>query len=304
MIANEFRFLGGSIGRVARRTVSRRRTPCNGRAATDPRHHGVRGHPDAGGHSRLRPDDRDLPAIMDHRAAGLPYLVHLRHPTTGGVYASWGSLGHVTVAEPGAPDRVPRPQGLRGARRAPLPRRRPDRGEPRRQGSHRRRRRRRGASHAGRSSPRRPGRPAEAREPCRVAPAGSLDPSRSAWSSIELTRAPDRAGVRDLLRVLQERDRFGCRGTDEGEHDAAVLLALTRIDGEPCVVVGQDRSSPGRRLPWVRPHCARRAGRWAWPRSSASPSLPSSTPRAPNSPPAEEGAVAGEIARCLARWPR
>ena len=24
------------------------------------------------------------------------------HPTTGGVYASWGSLGHVTVAEPGA----------------------------------------------------------------------------------------------------------------------------------------------------------------------------------------------------------
>ena len=41
-------------------------------------------------------------ALMDHRAAGLPYLVHLRHPTTGGVYASWGSLGHVTVAEPGA----------------------------------------------------------------------------------------------------------------------------------------------------------------------------------------------------------
>ena len=41
-------------------------------------------------------------AVMAHRAAGLPYLVHLRHPTTGGVYASWGSLGHVTVAEPGA----------------------------------------------------------------------------------------------------------------------------------------------------------------------------------------------------------
>ena len=41
-------------------------------------------------------------AIMDHSAAGLPYLVHLRHPTTGGVFASWGSLGHITVAEPGA----------------------------------------------------------------------------------------------------------------------------------------------------------------------------------------------------------
>ena len=41
-------------------------------------------------------------AIADHRKAGLPYLVYLRHPTTGGVLASWGSLGHVTAAEPGA----------------------------------------------------------------------------------------------------------------------------------------------------------------------------------------------------------
>ncbi|MFD4998041.1 carboxyl transferase domain-containing protein, partial [Streptomyces buecherae] len=41
-------------------------------------------------------------AIAAHKAAGLPYLVHLRHPTTGGVFASWGSLGHVTTAEPGA----------------------------------------------------------------------------------------------------------------------------------------------------------------------------------------------------------
>ena len=41
-------------------------------------------------------------AVTRHKAAGLPYLVYLRHPTTGGVMASWGSLGHVTVAEPGA----------------------------------------------------------------------------------------------------------------------------------------------------------------------------------------------------------
>ncbi|MGH3424537.1 MAG: carboxyl transferase domain-containing protein, partial [Nocardioidaceae bacterium] len=41
-------------------------------------------------------------AICQHKAAGHPYLVYLRHPTTGGVMASWGSLGHVTVAEPGA----------------------------------------------------------------------------------------------------------------------------------------------------------------------------------------------------------
>src|SRR5208282_4717292 len=41
-------------------------------------------------------------AVRLHRQAHLPYLVYLRHPTTGGVFASWGSLGHVTIAEPGA----------------------------------------------------------------------------------------------------------------------------------------------------------------------------------------------------------
>jgi acetyl-CoA carboxylase carboxyl transferase subunit beta len=49
-------------------------------------------------------------AIAEHKAAGLPYLVYLRHPTTGGVLASWGSLGPLTVA-------APRPRnGLQGAR--------------------------------------------------------------------------------------------------------------------------------------------------------------------------------------------
>ena len=41
-------------------------------------------------------------AVATHKSAGLPYLVYLRHPTTGGVMASWGSLGHITVAEPEA----------------------------------------------------------------------------------------------------------------------------------------------------------------------------------------------------------
>ncbi|HEX5771619.1 MAG TPA: carboxyl transferase domain-containing protein, partial [Nocardioidaceae bacterium] len=30
-------------------------------------------------------------AIAEHKTAGLPYLVYLRNPTTGGVMASWGS---------------------------------------------------------------------------------------------------------------------------------------------------------------------------------------------------------------------
>src|ERR1041384_1322367 len=41
-------------------------------------------------------------AVQLHKHAHLPYLVYLRNPTTGGVFASWGSLGHFTAAEPGA----------------------------------------------------------------------------------------------------------------------------------------------------------------------------------------------------------
>lgn len=41
-------------------------------------------------------------AVADHKAAGMPYLVYLRHPTTGGVLASWASQGHMTFAERGA----------------------------------------------------------------------------------------------------------------------------------------------------------------------------------------------------------
>lgn len=41
-------------------------------------------------------------AVAAHKSAGHPYIVYLRNPTMGGVFASWGSLGHITFAEPGA----------------------------------------------------------------------------------------------------------------------------------------------------------------------------------------------------------
>ena len=40
-------------------------------------------------------------AVAAHKAAHLPYVAYLRHPTTGGVFASWASLGDLTIAEPG-----------------------------------------------------------------------------------------------------------------------------------------------------------------------------------------------------------
>lgn len=41
-------------------------------------------------------------AVRRLREAGLGFVVYLANPTTGGVFASWASLGHVTFAEPGA----------------------------------------------------------------------------------------------------------------------------------------------------------------------------------------------------------
>ena len=41
-------------------------------------------------------------AVRRLRAARLPYIVVLTNPTTGGVTASYGMLGDVHIAEPGA----------------------------------------------------------------------------------------------------------------------------------------------------------------------------------------------------------
>ena len=41
-------------------------------------------------------------AVQELRAAKLPYIVVLTHPTTGGVTASYAMLGDVHIAEPGA----------------------------------------------------------------------------------------------------------------------------------------------------------------------------------------------------------
>ncbi|MEM9317648.1 MAG: acetyl-CoA carboxylase, carboxyltransferase subunit beta [Pseudomonadota bacterium] len=45
---------------------------------------------------------RTTVAIQMLREAGLPYIVVLTHPTTGGVTASYAMLGDVQIAEPGA----------------------------------------------------------------------------------------------------------------------------------------------------------------------------------------------------------
>jgi acetyl-CoA carboxylase carboxyl transferase subunit beta len=45
---------------------------------------------------------KTIAALDELHESGLPLLAVLAHPTTGGVMASFASLGDVTIAEPGA----------------------------------------------------------------------------------------------------------------------------------------------------------------------------------------------------------
>ncbi len=299
VVLNEFRFLGGSIGRATadRITAAVRR-------ATAERLPLLAGT--ASGGTRMQEGTPAFvkmaeisAAVMDHRAAGLPYLAYLRHPTTGGVYASWGSLAHVTVGEPGAligflGPKVyaglfghPFPEGVQQAENLAV----------------------RGVIDAVVAPADLPG-VVDTALAVLVDPAGppQLAVRQSAddraptpvWESILRTRRPGRAGVRDLLRH-GATNTLRLRGTDEGEHDGSVLVALTRLDGQPCVLVGQDRMSQAAGAP-LGPGALREARRAM--RLAEELGLPLvtviDTPGAELSVHAEEHAMAGEIARCIA----
>ena len=302
VVANEFRFLAGSIGRDAA-----------GRITTAVRRATDEGLPllatTASGGTRMQ---EGTPAFVEmveitraigaHRAAGLPYLVHLRHPTTGGVYASWGSLGHITVAEPGALVGFLGPKVFVALHGEPFPA-----GVQRAENLAAK-----GVIDAVVSTEQLPELVDRSLrvllDPPEPPALPRRDPTaltaRPAWESVLLTRRSDRAGVRDLLRYGAS-DTLRLRGTDEGERDETVVVALTRLDGQPCVLVGQDRSrqGPGRAMGPAALREARRAMNLA-----EELRLPLvtviDTPGAELSPAAEERAVAGEIARCIATMTR
>jgi acetyl-CoA carboxylase carboxyl transferase subunit beta len=298
-VVNEFRFLAGSIGVAAADRLEHaiRRATAEGLpllAAT------------ASGGTRMQEGTpafvqmvRITDAIAAHRAAGLPYLVYLRHPTTGGVFASWGSLGHVTVGEPGAligflgpkvfqalygtafPPGVQTAENLadHGLLDAVLP-------------AHKL------ADIASRAltvltAPRRGLPPVEA------APEED-QPELPAWESIGRTRRPDRPGVRELLRFAAT-DVVPLNGTGQGEAQPGLMLVLARFSRMPCVLLGQDRASQDSEGP-LGP-AARRVARRGM-RLADELDLPLvsviDTPGAALSKDAEEGGLAGEIARCLA----
>ena len=72
----------------------------NAAAAGDLHRLGRRAH--AGGHAVADADGPHHPGAERLKDAGLPYIVVLTDPTTGGVTASYAMLGDVHLAEPNA----------------------------------------------------------------------------------------------------------------------------------------------------------------------------------------------------------
>jgi len=106
--------------------------------------------------------------------------------------------------------------------------------------------------------------------------------------------------VRALLRHAAT-DVLPLNGTGEGESDPSLLLALARFGGAPRVLLGQDRARQTLSDP-LGPAALRTARRGM--RLAQELNLPLftviDTAGAALSPEAEEGGLAGEIARCLA----
>ncbi|MDT5402219.1 MAG: acyl-CoA carboxylase subunit beta [Mycobacterium sp.] len=234
-------------------------------------------------------------AVELHKQAHLPYLVYLRHPTTGGVFASWGSLGHVTAAEPGALIGFLGPRVYEHLYGEPFPA-----GIQTAENLHRHgvidgvvpiELLRTTLDRALKVLSDEPGPPPEAPEPEPIADV-------PAWDSVESSRRPDRPGIGYLLRH-GTTERVLLSGTGGHGEAATTLLALARFGGQPAVVVGQQRGVGGG---LVGPQALREARRGM--ALAAGLRLPLvlviDTPGPALSAEAEEGGLAGEIANCLA----
>ena len=305
VIVSEFGFLGGSVGVECARRIHAavRRATTEGLA--------LLAAPASGG-TRMQEGTvafvhmvHITSALVAHRNAGLPYLVYLRHPTTGGVFASWGSLGDLTVAEPGALLGFLGPRVFEAMTGTEFPKDIQTAENL--------------AKHGLIDAVVAPDRLAElAGRALRVLRGSVVPPDSSAgsrglpepgqqlgdldgdvWAAVIRTRDQRRPGVRDLLKRVGN-DIVPMLGTAEGEQQGGLLLALASVAGVACLVIGQDRLGQRRYGP-IGPAGLRQVRRGI--RLAAELRLPIvsviDTPGASLSRSAEEGGLASEIARCV-----
>ncbi|CAN7605919.1 acetyl-coenzyme A carboxylase carboxyl transferase subunits beta/alpha [Mycolicibacterium frederiksbergense] len=290
VLACEFDFLAGSIGVAAAERITAAITRATAERLP------LLASPASGG-TRMQEGTvaflqmvKIAAAVELHKREHLPYIVYLRHPTTGGVFASWGSLGHVTAAEPGAligflGPRVYEhlygekfPPGVQTAEnlyahgvidgvvtldvlRSVLNRTLAVILDP-------------------------PGPPPPAPELADI-------PDIPAWDSVLASRRPDRPGAEYVLRHgATDPVVLSATNTSSGQ----TLLALARFGGQPAVVLGQ------RRLGMLGPEALREARRGMALAAGLRLPLVSfiDTAGPALSVEAEQDGLAGEIARCLA----
>lgn len=303
VIISEFRFLAGSIGQAAAERI------VNAVERATREGLPLLAGPASGG-TRMQEGTiaflsmvKISAAVRTHRQAGLPYLVYLRHPTTGGVMASWGSLGHITAAEPGALLGFLGPRVYEALHGTPFPENVQtsenlfDKGlidavVPPRQLSD-------VVDRALSILVTGPHAPIAAPATLSVEPSGA-----GAWESIGISRDPRRPDVRQLL-AYGARDVLPLNGTGQGEKDPGLQLALARFGQQSCVVIGHTRPRPSRTAASgqsaMGPASLREARRGM--RLAEELRLPLltiiDTAGAALSQEAEEGGLAGEIARSL-----
>ncbi|MEU2122640.1 acetyl-coenzyme A carboxylase carboxyl transferase subunits beta/alpha [Nocardia niwae] len=328
VIACEFGFLAGSVGvAAAERIVSavERATELGLPLVASPTSGGTRMQEGTVAFVQMV---KIAGAVAAHKSAGHPYVVYLRNPTMGGVFASWGSLGHITFAEPGAligflGPRVyqalygkPFPEGVQtaenlyrrgvidGVLTIPVFRRIAHRALSVFSGVQLP-----GSAAAQRYSEQPPLRESAA---VRVQAANCAEAERiqpgdeqiaaednPVWQSVLISRRPQRPGIRELLRHVTQRVPLS--GTGQGESDRTAVLALGRFRGQPCVVFGHDRrGQQGENT--MGPAALREARRsMALAQELRLPLLlVIDTVGAALSKEAEERGLAPEIARCIA----
>ncbi|MBF6171612.1 carboxyl transferase domain-containing protein [Nocardia blacklockiae] len=321
VIACEFGFLAGSVGvAAAERIVSavERATELGLPLVASPTSGGTRMQEGTVAFVQMV---KIAGAVAAHKAAGYPYLVYLRDPTMGGVFASWGSLGHMTFAEPGAligflgprvyaalygrpfPDGVQTAENLyrNGVIDGVVPVR------VFRRIAHRVLNVTTGvavddttaSASAEAASPPPESAAVSTTFPSEPSPPQQVSEVGSTWRSVERSRRADRPGIRELLR--HATDRVPLSGTGQGESDRTVVHALARLRGESCVVFGHDRTGQtGENT--MGPAALREARRSM--HLAAELRLPLvlviDTAGAALSQEAEERGLAPEIARCLA----
>jgi acetyl-CoA carboxylase carboxyl transferase beta subunit len=324
VVAGEFGFLGGSIGVATAERVARAFE-----RATDQRLPLV-ALPASGG-SRMQEGTLavvGMAKLADAagrlRAAGLTYVVCLTNPTMGGVLASWGSLGTVTFALPGAVagfagprvvelltgrplssrvqraetllaqgliDDVVAPDALRSRVAAVLAVTAGSEGEGTPAGA----RTSAGSAADAGSAPL-----DAAPEASKPTDSASVD-RRDAWDSLQHVRNRRRPGAGVLLDAIAT-DVTVLRGARDGHpDDPACFAALARLADSPAVVVAQRRRGDGT-PPVMNPSGYRKARRAM--ALAAELRLPLvtiiDTPGAELSEDAERGGLAGQIAGCLA----